>query len=102
MKYGVAVVSPRVAIRSVLCFSIPPGQMGVWLGVSFYYIYLSVFFWGGGVPFLQMGGFFPWALHTHTHTHTNVPARLGLKKDIRAEPVARTTRSGIVKGTCPG
>lgn len=28
MKYGVAVVSPRVAIRSV-CFYHPPSQMGV-------------------------------------------------------------------------
>lgn len=33
MKYGVAVVSPRVAIRSV-CVYHPPGQMGVvWLAL---------------------------------------------------------------------
>lgn len=32
----------------------------------------------------------------------HIPARLGLKKDIKAEPAARTTRSGVVKGTCPG
>lgn len=33
MKYGVAVVSPRVAIRSV-CVYHPPGRMGV-VGLAF-------------------------------------------------------------------
>lgn len=79
MKYGVAVVSPRVAIRSVCVFQSHP--VG---GVSFViYNFLSLLF------------LFLWALHR------DIPPRLGLKKDMRAEPAARMTRSGVVKGTCP-
>lgn len=64
MKYGVAVVSPRVAIRSVRVFQSPPGQMGVG-GVSF--IYKILFFWGGGGgSSLEKGCFLEPPPHTHT------------------------------------
>ena len=83
-------------------FSNPHPARWVLVGLALFNITFCFVFLGAGGPLWRRGVF--WSApppNTHTHTH-NIPARLGLKKDIRAEPAARTTRSGVVKGTCPG
>lgn len=69
MKYGVAVVSPRVAIRSV-CVYHPPGQMGV-VGLALYHFVIMGRAGAprreGGVPHVEKAlGNMAFLNHTHT------------------------------------
>lgn len=77
MKYGVAVVSPRVAIRSILYYFQSHPARWVLVGVSFIiylflFIYLKIFVGEGGGSFLGKGGLFPpGPIHTQTRAHAH-------------------------------